>query len=322
MSLTWRPLARADIPAWAELLAAAEAVDRIGENVDADDLDHEFDDTALDPARDTIAVLDGDRLVAFGMVSGATAVRERHHVQLWGTVHPRRRGGGIGRVLLGRQLERAVALHAERHPTVPGVLEMRPCDHMAGAVALARSAGLVAVRHWFDMECQLDATRRACAAPDGLRIGRYDPARDDAVRLAHNESFAAHYGSPLRDEEQWRHWFTGAPSFRPELSMLALDGPELAGYALAYFYPADAVADGYREVYLGQIGTRPGWRGRGAASALISAVLAAAAADGYQRAALGVDAANITGALRLYERLGFETVRSATSWAREIPASR
>jgi hypothetical protein len=67
--LTRRPLRRDDIPACVELLAAVEAVDRTGENLDADDLVHEFDDPAVEAETDTLALLDGTRLVAYGLVA-------------------------------------------------------------------------------------------------------------------------------------------------------------------------------------------------------------------------------------------------------------
>ncbi len=69
--LTRRPLRRTDIPAWLELLAAAEAVDRTGENFDADDLTHEFDDPAVVAESDTLALLDGTRLITCGRVRRA-----------------------------------------------------------------------------------------------------------------------------------------------------------------------------------------------------------------------------------------------------------
>ena len=57
--------------------------------------------------------------------------------------------------------------------------------------------------------------------------------------------------------------------------------------------------------YIGSVGTRRPWRKRGLASALMSETIAAAAADGKTVTSLGVDADNPTGALGVYERLGF-----------------
>lgn len=319
MTLTWRPLGRGDVPAWTELLAAAEATDRTGENFTAEDLAHELGDPSLDLAADSLAVLDGDRLVAYGIVRGATEVRDRHHVRIEGAVHPRHRRRGIGRALLDRQLARAAELHARRHPGYPGRLEVGVGDRVEGAVALVKAAGLDPVRHWYDMECPLDGVDGPPPATSAQIVG-FDPDRDDEVRRAHNEAFDGHYGSAPRDADFWRQWVTGSPWFRPETSLLAVDGGEVTGYLLGYFYPADAAVDGCRKAYFGQIGTRAAWRGRGVASALLATAVWRCAEAGYQRASLTVDSANATGAVALYERVGFRTVRTATTWARDIAA--
>ena len=300
-----------------ELLAAVEAVDRTGENLDADDLVHEFDDPAVEAETDTLALLDGTRLVAYGVVAGAAQPGDVHHVRLWGAVHPEFRRRDIGRALLGWQLARGAVLHAEQHPGRTGRLEVWVPDHVPGAVALARSAGLAPVRHWFEMERDLAGAPPVAVTP--LRLVPYDVARDDDVRVARNDAFADHYGSSPRDEAEWRQRGTGSPGFRPELSLLALDGDEIASFLLSYVYPADTAATGVREVWIELLGTRPAHRGRGAASALLAAGLSRYREGGYQRAALGVDAANPTGALRIYERLGFRTERTATTWACEVP---
>jgi predicted GNAT family acetyltransferase len=64
-----------------------------------------------------------------------------------------------------------------------------------------------------------------------------------------------------------------------------------------------------------------GTRGRGCASALISAVVEAAAA-GKPRARLDVDTRNATGALGVYERLGFVATGGEIAFASASPPQR
>ena len=71
------------------------------------------------------------------------------------------------------------------------------------------------------------------------------------------------------------------------------------------------------EAWINTVGTRRAWRGKGVASWLMTESLRriAAADDGFERAILGVDAENPTGALSVYRRLGFaEDVRAVTSF--------
>ena len=60
------------------------------------------------------------------------------------------------------------------------------------------------------------------------------------------------------------------------------------------------------------------WRGRGVASALIVRALGALRDRGMTEAALGVDAQNETGALRLYEAMGFREAARETEWRRPL----
>ena len=66
---------------------------------------------------------------------------------------------------------------------------------------------------------------------------------------------------------------------------------------------------GVREGWIEAIGVIPEWRGRGLGSALMVQSLNDFAALGFMRAALDVDTENPTGALQLYEKLGFEAVK-------------
>ena len=319
VGLRWRGLTADDVPAWAALLAAVEAVDRTGENFDVDDLLEELADPNLDMAQDTVAAFDDDGvMVAYGLVRSAELVGESDRYDLEGCVHPDHRGRGLGRAVLDRNADRAARLHRRRHPDLSGEAFLRLHDGNADAVALARAAGMEPVRYWYDMARDLTVPPEPAPLADGLRVIGYDAELDDAVRVARNETFADHWGCVERTESDWRQWFTGSRAFRPAISLLALDGDEIAGFLLSYVYDADVVVSGVSEAWIGQIGTRRPWRGRGVASALLTRALVVYAAAGHQRAALGVDTGNPTGALGLYERAGFTPTECWTSYARPL----
>ena len=183
---------------------------------------------------------------------------------------------------------------------------------------LVRRAGFTAERWYQEMQ------RPLTDLPDlrhvaGLDVVPFTWDRDDEVRRAHNAAFTRHHGSSERDPAAWTSLFTGQRSFRPDLSRLAVEDGAVVGYVLAYVFEADTAARGTREVSLGQIGVLPSTRGRGVASALIAEVLEAAARSDCASAGLGVDTENVTGALRLYEGLGFRAVRTRVSWTLGLP---
>lgn len=318
--LTWRALTADDVPAWARLTAAIEAVDRTGENYDAADLAEELADPGLDPARDTLAAVTPEgELLAYAGLRGSPAGCDVDRVWLDGGVHPAVRGRGLGRRVLAWQERRGVELHGERHPEVPGQLLVGVYESAAAREALVRAAGYQPVRWFNDMNRDLGGELPAVPPlPAGLRLVPFDARYDEAVRVAHGEAFADHWGSTSPDQERWRHWYTGAQGFRPDTSLLVLDGDEVAAYLLTYFYAADAEATGVREGWVGQLGTRPQWRRRGLASLLLAAALAGFRDAGYQQAGLDVDSENGTGALGLYERLGFVVDHRWVTWAKPV----
>jgi mycothiol synthase len=315
-----RALTEADGPAVARLLAAAEQVDHTGEHFDDADIADFFAADGLDLARDTLAVFRPDgELAAYAAVQPPRIVAGKDRVALSGIVRPDHRGHGLGRELLGWLETRGAEAHRAAQPDVPGEFEIHATEHVKAHTRLAERAGYSPVRYFITMRRDLsvpDTEVRPVPAP--LRLVPFDRGYDDASRRAHNKAFADHYGSSQRSETEWKQWFTGQRAFRPGCSFLILDGDEIAAYLLGYFWEADAEATGVKEGYIGQVGCRAAWRGRGLASALLTRALGAFRAEGYARAALDVDTENATGALGLYQRLGFVTTERNVSYVKPV----
>ena len=315
--LTVRPMHPDDIVAIVALETAAEPVDDTGQHESAEDLTNWFVNDLVDLALDTRVVLARDELVGWASAIAPPTFRDAYGVHLEGRVRPDWRGRGIGRALLAWQLERGAQVHADRHPEAPARLTALVLTTMPSLEALVRRAGLQPVRWFSQMErplTDLPPRRRV----EGVQLVPFSWDRDSDVRLAHNAAFTEHYGSSERDVASWQVMFTGQPSFRPDLSVLAIEGDAVLGYALSYVSEATAAATGSRQSYFGQIGVVPGARGRGLSKAVIIEALHAAAAADCQTAGLEVDSENVTGALGLYESLGFGTYRTQVSWSRHL----
>lgn len=313
------PLRAGDLAAVADLLAAAERLDDTGERPDAYELAEWFTYCRLEFDRDGLAVLDtaGD-LVAYAAAAALPTFRDAFRVHLEGRVDPRLRGAGIGRALLDWQVTRGRQVHAERHPEVAASLTVPVPGAMTALEGLVRRAGFTAERWDRQMRRPLTDLPGASRVA-GVEVVPFDWSRDDEVRRAHNTAFVEHRGSSEQDPESWRAMFTGERSFRPDLSVLALESGAVVGYALIYVYEADTQAQGFRQAHLGQIGVLPALRGRGLATTLIVEVMRKAAGADCATVGLDVDSDNVTGALRLYESLGFVTTRTKVSWALSVP---
>ncbi|NUT35568.1 MAG: GNAT family N-acetyltransferase [Hamadaea sp.] len=326
MGLSWEPLRADDAHAWAAHTAAVEAADLTGENYDADDLAEELEDTQIDLARGTLTARDGDVLAAVAVLRHSATASPEDRVYLDSSVHPAYRGRGLGAELIRWAVRTAAPLSAERFPGAPVELHASVHEANTGKAALFEQEGFTPRRWFFDMKRDLpaDTVPPVVAAPDGVRIVGFDPAAHDAAALeVRNEAFADHWGSTMQTEQTWRQWFTGTRAFRPDLSYVAVaenaDGTdEVVAILLSQYFAADTAVTGIQEMWISTIGTRRAWRKRGLASALIGAALTEAHRQGFDRAALGVDADSPTGALGVYQRAGFAVEFRTTRYVREL----
>ena len=146
-------------------------------------------------------------------------------------------------------------------------------------------------------------------------------ADDDAWVHAFNEAFAGHWGGFMgMSPALWAHYL-GDPTFNPEISLVAWNGTELAGFCHCRIDEELNTLTGRRVGMIRYVGVVPTWRRKGLGAALTLAGVRTLRDAGMETVALGVDAENVTGARRLYERYGFEVVGRQVMYRTEIIAA-
>jgi mycothiol synthase len=255
-----------------------------------------------------LAVSTDGKAVAYALVSAPPSGGQ--HAGLKGTVHPAWRGRGIGRDLLAWQLGRLEDLHHQVAPATEWIARTGAHGQDTAARRLFERSGFAPIRYWYGMETPIPATAAAVELPDGLRVRNAVEVDPAALYAAHLEAFAGHFGFEPRGIQKWTAQTIGAPDFRPDLSRIVY-GDDIVAYVLSFDQEGQPDS-----LYVGVVGTRPGWRGRGIASLLLADVMAAAATAGKTRTRLNVDATNPTGAVRIYERAGFVVVSEFVSYSR------
>lgn len=319
---TTRPLTLDDIDALLALIRDAERDSAIPVVTSRNDLVREFDEPTREVASDTLAMEDVDgTLIGYVMTSLNPEPTRRRSLQITGRVHPLHRGRGIGTRLVRWGVRRGHERLAECDDRLPKELRAYLYEADRAARAIYESCGFTVDRRFVEMERDLADPIPPFELPNPLVVGPWSAAVDESVRRAHNEAFADHWGSEPLSPERWRRWLSGNENHLPGASFVVRDGDEVVGYAMSAAYPDEWEELGHREGWINGLGTRPAWRGRGVASALITESFRAFRDLGYDRAALGVDTANTTGALKLYERHGFGTTRVEIALGSPVLAS-
>lgn len=310
----------ADIPAIVEIQNAENEADGIPERTSVGERAAEYrhPSAAFDALRDiTIAELDG-RPVGFvnrewvDFHSG-----DLREYRVGGAVHPAFRRRGVGMALLYENERRSRELAATHETGRRRVLGAFTGDQQAGACALLAGNGFREVRWFFDMIRPDLEDVPALPLHEGLEVRAITPDLHRRVWDADQEAFRDHWGGHDDSLEALQRYLDG-PDTDPSLWLIAFDGDEIAGGVINAIYRDENEALGVRRGWLDSVFTRRPWRRRGLARALIARSLLLLRERGMAEAMLGVDADNPTGALGLYESVGFRVKARYSAWQKPL----
>ncbi|GAA4936075.1 GNAT family N-acetyltransferase [Streptomyces coeruleoprunus] len=263
----------------------------------------------VDLAKDSWLAFEEDRLVAYALVwddSGAERIDADHYVL------PEHRAAGERLLALAeeRAVERARANGASR-AVVHLHLNTRPTTDLD----MIGRRGWERVRRYHVMTRPLAPADMAVPEPPPGLVLR-DCGDEADRRRAHalvQETFADHFDHQPRTYEQWLDDI-GVAGVDWSLVWIASVGAE----DVAVLFSRN---DRQTMAWIGNIGVRRSFRGRGIASHLLRHAFAAYAAKGRDTIGLGVDTRNETGALRLYEAHGMRTHHAVDTWEVVLPVA-
>jgi mycothiol synthase len=171
---------------------------------------------------------------------------------------------------------------------------------------LFENAGYRFIRHMLEMRIELDAEPPEPQWPEGIRARTFVPGEDErSVYEADMEAFEDHWEPRRQPFDEWRAWTLEDPRFDASLWFLVEADESLAGFCLCGEHPSGDPTFGY--VWI--LGVRRPWRRRGLGLALLQHAFREFRRRGMTRAGLDVDAENLTGAVRLYERAGMHVAK-------------
>ena len=301
---TYRP---EDLPAMVELDNEADAFDRMERAITLEELEYQMTWPNYYPETDCFLAWQDGKLIGYAdFLLRKAAQGPDSTFYTWGIVHPRWRRRGLGRCLLERLYDRAIEclVGIEQGPVY---FQCSTRDVEEDRKALFEAFGLEPVRYYVNLARPIDNGLPPVEVPAGFRLRAFDPERDvEEVWQVDTLAFQDHWGFTGFPLDEFRHWLD-QPHFRPELWLLAVKETtgEVAGLGLNKIDPDWIAQTGRREGYVNTLGVLREHRKQGLGTALLAQSLHVLREAGMEAAHLNADSENPTGAMRLYERLGF-----------------
>ncbi len=288
--------------------------------VDAAELRQQWEHApGFDLDDDVLVARAGDQVVA--LVSHQWRQRGRrvfHEVlPLVAQAHRRR---GLGQALLVWAEQRAAAGHVAGTmgpPDLPQVVFCWADVDVDGVARFATRNGYAPDGYGVLMARSLAAPLPDVPLPDGIELRPVRPQDHRRIFEADTEAFQDDRDPVVRTDEDFQRWFE-APDLDTRPWLVAWDGNEVAGSAWNVVYRAENERLGHARGFIEHLSVRRPWRRRGLASALLVRSMQAFRDLGLEEARLGADAENLSGAIRLYESLGFRRIQTRARYLKAL----
>ncbi len=133
-----------------------------------------------------------------------------------------------------------------------------------------------------------------------------------------NQTFIDHWNHSPVTVEEFKHWCSRAQYATNLDLVIETDDGQLAAFAYSEINPERNDRLGLQEGHVCLLGTRRGYRRLGLGRVLLLESLHRLQQLGMTTATIGVDAQNPTGAVKLYQSVGFEPYKSSTVYCKVV----
>ena len=315
---TSRPIKKDDVMALVDVFNASSLKEFGTLNTDVDDMTAEVESPDINLEKDTRVVLGDD-----GQIKGALIVFADldlpAHPFLWGCVYPEYEGKGLGNYLLSWAENRSLELLEKLPIDARMSVRLHTRQGYDPAEKLFISRGYQLFRRSFLMKIDLDEEPVVSKAPAGFTFRSVDPEKDaETVYRVQDEAFQDHFGHVEESFENgfpiFKHFFIKAPHFDPDLWIIAEEDDEMVAVLIGRKDSLEDPDSGHVSV----LGVRKPWRGRGLAGYMLKRSFYEFYKRGKKAVSLNVDGESLTGAVRLYEKVGMKIISCYDRYEKEL----
>jgi GNAT superfamily N-acetyltransferase len=280
--------------------------DQLELTISVDDIAREFRHTEhCDPYRDFLFAEVNGKVVGYTRVWWSKDPSGQHLYNHFVDLLPDWRGKGIRNSML-RYNEQKLREMAQTHPIdAPHLFQAIVADSEKDWISVLVSEGYKVFRYGFRMVRPNLENIPNLPFPEGIEVRPVNPEHYRAIIDAWNEACRDMRGQiPISDEDF--KWFQESPIFNPTLWVIAWHKNEVIGTVLNFIDERENKEYNRKRGHVELISVKRRWRGKGIAKAMIAQSFKLLKTQGMTEAALGVDAENPSGALHLYEKMGFQ----------------
>jgi mycothiol synthase len=306
-----------DLSAIADLINTCEEFDRLDQGTSISELQQEFNQPSRDLARDIRLWEDANgKLIGFAQlwISEPAEVTDGW---LSFRVHPEARAGDVEAAAIAWGEGRMREIEKQRGTRVKLRSSTRAdeCDR----ISVLANCGFRVDRYFCRMARSLSEPIAQAQFPEGFALREF-PGEEDAEAWVEmfNQSFIDHWNHHDLTVTKFKYHLA-KPDYRKDLDLIAVasDGT-FSAFCYCHISQEENDRTGRNEGWIAVLGTRRGFRKLGLGRAMLLAGLQRLKAAGVETAILGVDTANPSGALRLYESAGFQNIRDSISYVKDV----
>lgn len=307
-----------DYPLMLDILNAAFEADETDEAPTIEDIKNDYAHlTNSNPAQDMIfAELKGET-ISYARVSWYQEENPNDRIySLILNIKPLWRKKGIEEAMIQWCESRLLTISKSHPQDSKHFLQTYSTDKKKTFNQNLENLGYKIARYFIGMSRSLDHIPQA-DLPEGVEVRPVEEKDIRKIWDASVEAFRDHWGFSEPTEKDF-DGYQKSKYFQPELWQVAWHGDTVVGSVLNYIDPDYNQKYNRKRGWTEEITTHRDWRKKGIARGLIVRSMHMHKTQGMTEVALGVDTENPSGALRLYQNLGYQQEKTWLTYRKPL----